>query len=89
MRVLSWNSALPGFSKLRLKPEPAYCLVLLLALCTAACRQDMHDQPNYQPLERSDFFGDGQASRPLIAGAVSATTSTAPRVMGRPGSATA
>jgi mono/diheme cytochrome c family protein len=44
--------------------------VLLLTLFAGACRQDMHDQPNYQPLEKSDFFGDGQASRPLITGTV-------------------
>ena len=42
-------------------------LVLLLALLSSACRQDMHDQPKYQPLERSAFFEDGRASRPLLA----------------------
>ncbi|MGH9657344.1 MAG: c-type cytochrome, partial [Bryobacteraceae bacterium] len=35
-----------------------------------ACRQDMHDQPKYEPLEASRFFADGRASRPLIAGTV-------------------
>lgn len=30
----------------------------------------MHDQPNYQPLEASTFFGDAQASRPLVEGTV-------------------
>lgn len=35
-----------------------------------ACRQDMADQPSYRPLQESDFFADGQASRPLIAGTV-------------------
>src|SRR5262245_34132746 len=30
----------------------------------------MHDQPNYQPLEQSSFFGDDQASRTLVAGTV-------------------
>jgi hypothetical protein len=69
-RVLSWNPASAGFSRLRLKPEPTYCLVLLFALFAVGCRQDMHDQPSYQPLERSDFFGDGQASRPLLTGTV-------------------
>jgi mono/diheme cytochrome c family protein len=34
------------------------------------CRQDMHDQPKYQPLEASDFFADGRASRPLPPGTV-------------------
>lgn len=35
-----------------------------------ACRQDMADQPSYRPLQPSDFFADGQASRPLIQGTV-------------------
>jgi len=30
----------------------------------------MHDQPKYQPLERSAFFEDGRASRPLAAGTI-------------------
>lgn len=37
----------------------------LAALCLLqlSCRQDMHDQPKYESLEASDFFGDGSASR--------------------------
>ena len=42
----------------------------MLLLLTTACRQDMHDQPKYQPLERSAFFEDGRASRPLLAGTI-------------------
>lgn len=34
------------------------------------CRQDMHDQPKYEPFEQSDFFVDGQASRQPIPGTV-------------------
>ncbi len=34
------------------------------------CRQDMHDQPRYEPLEASSFFDNGAASRPLIEGTV-------------------
>jgi mono/diheme cytochrome c family protein len=30
----------------------------------------MHDQPKYEPLEKSRFFTDQQASRPLVAGTV-------------------
>jgi hypothetical protein len=41
-----------------------------LALLLAGCRQDMHNQPKYRPLRSSDFFADGQASRPLVAGTV-------------------
>ncbi len=40
---------------------------LLLAL---GCRQDMHDQPKYEPLEASAFFADGMASRHLPEGTV-------------------
>ena len=44
--------------------------VALVAMAATACRQDMHDQPNYQPLEASTFFGDSQASRQLVPGTV-------------------
>jgi hypothetical protein len=36
----------------------------------AGCRQDMHDQPRYEPLEPSTFFADGRSSRPLVEGTV-------------------
>jgi mono/diheme cytochrome c family protein len=39
--------------------------VLLMSAATG-CRQDMHDQPKYQPLEASTFFADGAASRQLL-----------------------
>ncbi len=29
----------------------------------AGCRQDMHDQPRYKPLAKSDFFADRRAAR--------------------------
>jgi hypothetical protein len=45
-------------------------LALLLALGAAGCRQDMHDQPKYQPLEGTAFFADGRASRPVPEGTV-------------------
>jgi mono/diheme cytochrome c family protein len=38
---------------------------VLVLTGTTGCRQDMHDQPKYQPLEASSFFADGAASRPL------------------------
>jgi mono/diheme cytochrome c family protein len=46
--------------------------VLLAAagLAGGGCRQDMHDQPRYEPLEASEIFADGAASRPPIAGTV-------------------
>lgn len=39
-------------------------------LAVSACRQDMHDQPKYEPLEASAFFDDGRASRPIPRGTV-------------------
>ena len=45
-------------------------LVTLLFWGTTGCRQDMHDQPKYEPLESSAFFQDGRASRPLVPGTV-------------------
>jgi hypothetical protein len=44
------------------------CLLALVVL--AGCRQDMHQAPRYDPLERSDFFADQRASRPLVEGVV-------------------
>ena len=44
-------------------------LVLLIALAPG-CRQDMHDQPKYEPLEPSTFFEDGRGSRPPVEGTV-------------------
>ena len=44
-------------------------LACLLALA-GACRQDMHDQPKYEPLEPSAFFEDGRGSRPPVEGTV-------------------
>lgn len=45
-------------------------LPLFFLFGTTACRQDMHDQPRYEPLERNAFFEDGRASRPLVEGTV-------------------
>lgn len=40
--------------------------VVASALCTAACRQDMHNQPRYKPFAATSFFGDGRSERPTI-----------------------
>jgi mono/diheme cytochrome c family protein len=45
-------------------------LAVALLAAAAGCRQDMHDQPRYEPLERSRFFADGRASRPLVPGVI-------------------
>jgi len=42
----------------------------LSLIALAACRQDMHDAPRYEPLERSTFFTDGLSARPIVANTV-------------------
>ncbi len=44
--------------------------VLVAALPLSACRQDMHNQPRYEPMEYSAFFPDQRAARPVPAGTV-------------------
>jgi mono/diheme cytochrome c family protein len=44
--------------------------IVVATLVLAACRQDMHDAPRYEPLEASTFFANGQASRALVANTV-------------------
>src|SRR5205085_6471285 len=44
--------------------------VVLVAFLSAACRQDMHDQPKYKPLRESVLFRDGRSARPLVEGTV-------------------
>lgn len=45
-------------------------LAVVLAASATACRQDMHDAPKLEPLEKSAFFEDGRASRPLVANTI-------------------
>ncbi|HVS01189.1 MAG TPA: cytochrome c [Thermoanaerobaculia bacterium] len=52
------------------RPGVAAAVILALLAPLAACRQDMHDQPRYEPLEASAFFADGMASRQPVAGTV-------------------
>ena len=44
--------------------------VIVIAVAAAACRQDMHDAPRYEPLEASTFFNDGRSSRMPVANTV-------------------
>src|SRR6185295_10586470 len=46
-----------------------FCL-FTFAFLSVGCRQDMHDQPKYEPLDKSAFFADGRTSRPLPEGTV-------------------
>ena len=36
----------------------------------SGCRLDMHEQPRYNPLAKTDFFGDGRSARPVVPGTV-------------------
>jgi mono/diheme cytochrome c family protein len=45
-------------------------LGLLATLALAGCRQDMHDQPRFKPLARSDFYPDMRSARPPVEGTV-------------------
>jgi mono/diheme cytochrome c family protein len=48
--------------------KTALAVIALFAL--TACHQKMANQARYDPLEPSDFFEDGMASRPRLAGTV-------------------
>ncbi|MGH9631843.1 MAG: c-type cytochrome [Bryobacteraceae bacterium] len=51
--------------------RPAVILGLAVVIPVfTGCRQDMHDQPRYEPLEQSQFFRDGQSARQLVRGTV-------------------
>ena len=56
--------------KLKLKEFLARLLVLGLPLVLAGCQQKMADQPRYEPLQKSEFFGDNRSARPAVEGAV-------------------
>ncbi len=45
-------------------------IMMLSVLILSSCRQDMHDQPKYEPLEQSQFFEDQRSARPLVEGTV-------------------
>lgn len=51
-------------------PPRGYMMAFLSLLLLSGCRQDMHDQAKYEPLEQSDFFGDNRSSRPVVDGTV-------------------
>src|ERR1700686_676421 len=44
--------------------------LLALVALPAGCRQDMHIQPYYRPLAKSDFFNDDRSARLPVEGAV-------------------
>lgn len=52
------------------RQEITHGILMCLSLLTAGCQQEMAQQPSYRPLEPTDFFDDGRASRPLVEGTV-------------------
>lgn len=48
------------------KIAPLGIAILLLA----GCRQDMHNQPRFKPLAKSDFYADLRSARPPVEGTV-------------------
>lgn len=47
-----------------------HAYILVGACLLAACRQDMHDAPRYEPLEASTLFVDGRSARTFVANTV-------------------
>lgn len=65
--------------KLNLKVSFQFALCLVTLGLFSGCqgttdlerlRQEMYNQSKYEPLEKSDFFADGRASRPWVVGTV-------------------
>jgi mono/diheme cytochrome c family protein len=48
----------------------ASLVILAGAVSLTACRQDMHQAPRYDPLERSPLFADQRSARALVEGTV-------------------
>src|ERR1039458_5380396 len=74
-RASFWRASPPArFRRCRVKTMPSprkfVPLVLIAVISTVGCRLDMHVQPRYNPLAKSDFFSDQRASRPLVEGTV-------------------
>ena len=41
-------------------------VMVAMSVALAACRQDMHDAPRYEPLEASAFFPSGGSAQTLV-----------------------
>ena len=54
----------------KLRKLPLLCLGVLGALLLAGCRNDMHDQPRFKPLQESDFYPDLRSARAPVEGTV-------------------
>ena len=52
------------------RPLGLVCFVAVILVALGGCRQKMADQPSYTPLQASEFFEDGMASRTPVPGTV-------------------
>ena len=52
-------------AKLAARSSIAVCFLFM-----AGCQQQMADQPRYEPLQKSAFFGDERSARPFVEGVV-------------------
>ncbi len=58
-------------NSLRSRANRKLCVLLVLGFsAVVGCQQKMADQPRYEPLSHSTFFGDERAARPLVEGTV-------------------
>jgi len=48
------------------RPRNSFAILLLAMTAGIGCRLDMHVQPRYNPLAKSDFFADQRSARPLV-----------------------
>ena len=48
----------------------ALASLVVAVMLGAGCRDDMHVQPKYEPLDPSSFFADGRSARPQVPGTV-------------------
>jgi hypothetical protein len=59
-----------GRERRRLQNLKLSCIAMIALLALAGCRQDMHDQPRFKPLAKSDFYADLRSARPPVEGTV-------------------
>lgn len=69
-RESEWGWGLTSIDKCR-QNRWSHLVVVLCALgVLTGCRQDMHNQPRYEPLEASALFADGMSARQPVEGTV-------------------
>jgi mono/diheme cytochrome c family protein len=68
--MASLRSHISGWPTLRVVRRVGTCAGLIGILILAGCRQDMHDQPRFKPLAKSDFYPDLRSARPPVEGTV-------------------